>query len=114
MMKNKIKVPGKTVRAEYSWRIRIFPMIFMVILISVNCISQTRLFDNEWRFHHGGMQSAETPGFDDSAWRVVDLPHDWSIEDIPGTGSPFLHHAVSQVGGGYTVGGTGWYRKTFS
>jgi len=22
--------------------------------------------------------------FDDSGWRVIDLPHDWSIEDLPG------------------------------
>ena len=43
----------------------------------------------------------------------VDLPHDWSIEDFPGTDSPFDTDAISQVSGGFTTGGTGWYRKTF-
>ena len=76
--------------------------------------SQIILFDAGWRFHRGGMQAAHDPQFDDSGWRRLDLPHDWSIEDLPGTGSPFDHNAVSQVSGGYTTGGTAWYRKSFS
>jgi len=71
------------------------------------------LFDADWRFHRGGAQGAEAEDFDDSKWRRLDLPHDWSIEDLPGTGSPFQPDAISQVSGGFTVGGTGWYRKTF-
>jgi beta-galactosidase len=72
------------------------------------------LFDNNWRFHKGGALSAEEPSFNDSGWRVIDLPHDWSIEDLPGTDSPFNADAISQVNGGFTTGGTGWYRKTFT
>ena len=71
------------------------------------------LFDNDWRFFRGGAQGGELPHFDDSKWRKIDLPHDWSIEDLPGTGSPFNPAAISQVGGGFTTGGTGWYRKSF-
>ncbi len=71
------------------------------------------LFDNDWRFHKGGAQGANAPGFADSTWRKIDLPHDWSIEDIPGTGSPFSRDAISQVMGGFTTGGLAWYRKTF-
>ncbi len=45
-----------------------------------------------------------TPGFDDSSWRRIDLPHDWGIE------GPF-----SSSGGGGTgrlpFYGIGWYRK---
>jgi beta-galactosidase len=72
------------------------------------------LFDADWRFHRGGAQGAEAPDFDDSGWRKLDLPHDWSIEDLPGTHSPFDPDAISQVSGGFTTGGTGWYRKTFN
>ena len=72
------------------------------------------LFDADWRFHRGGAQGAEAPDFDDSKWRKLDLPHDWSIEDLPGTRSPFDPDAISQVSGGFTTGGTGWYRKTFN
>ncbi|HJQ31434.1 MAG TPA: glycoside hydrolase family 2 TIM barrel-domain containing protein [Pyrinomonadaceae bacterium] len=71
------------------------------------------LFDADWRFFRGGAQGAEGADFDDSRWRTVDLPHDWSIEDLPGKQSPFDPQAISQVSGGFTVGGTGWYRKTF-
>ncbi len=72
------------------------------------------LFDNDWRFFKGGTQGAERLNFDDSGWRKVDLPHDWSIEDLPGSSSPFSKTAISQTGGGFTIGGTAWYRKTFT
>lgn len=71
------------------------------------------IFDSDWRFHRGGSQGAEAADFDDSTWRKLDLPHDWSIEDLPESKSPFNPSAISQVSGGFTTGGTGWYRKTF-
>ncbi len=71
------------------------------------------LFDDNWRFSRGKMQGAEREDFDDSPWRKIDLPHDWSIEDLPGTGSAYRPDAISQVSGGFTTGGTAWYRKTF-
>jgi len=82
-------------------------------LFTLQAQRQTILFDSDWKFHLGGARYAEQPGFDDSSWRKVDLPHDWSIEDLPGTTSPFNRDAISQVSGGFTTGGTGWYRKTF-
>ena len=93
----------------------------LILLFLVNSIiwyssfaqRQTILFDSNWKFHRGGAQFAEQPGFNDSSWRTLDLPHDWSIEDLPGTNSPFNADAISQVSGGFTTGGTGWYRKTF-
>ena len=93
-------------------------VIWLTILCSFLSIysqaqHQTILFDSDWKFHRGGAQFADQPGFDDSSWRKLDLPHDWSIEDLPGTASPFNRDAISQVSGGFTTGGTGWYRKTF-
>ena len=76
--------------------------------------TRTLLFDANWSFHLGGAQGAESPGFDDSQWRKLDLPHDWSIEDLPNTSSPFNPNAISQVNGGFTTGGTAWYRKSFT
>ncbi|MBV8859184.1 MAG: DUF4982 domain-containing protein [Acidobacteria bacterium] len=89
----------------------------LLVLLSVaraqGGVRGVALFDDGWLFHRGGAQGAEAADFDDSGWRRLDLPHDWSIEDLPGKGTPFDPSAVSQVQGGYTVGGTGWYRKTF-
>jgi beta-galactosidase len=84
------------------------------ILMAQNPELGINRFDSGWRFHRGGALSAENPQFDDSGWRLVDLPHDWSIEDMPGTQSPFNRDAISQVSGGFTTGGTGWYRKSFN
>lgn len=69
--------------------------------------------DNDWRFHRGDTTGAENPAFDDSKWRILDIPHDWSIEDIPGTDSPIDSSAAGGLDAGYLVGGTGWYRKSF-
>lgn len=89
-------------------------IVLLFVLLSTGAFSQPKLFDNNWRFHRGGAQGAESPDFDDSGWRIVDLPHDWSIEDLPGSQSPFDKDAISQVSGGFTTGGTGWYRKSFT
>jgi beta-galactosidase len=89
----------------------------LLILLFTGVFAQntgTVLFDNDWRFLRGGAQNAWQAVFADSKWRKIDLPHDWSIEDLPGTASPFSREAISQVGGGFTTGGTGWYRKTFT
>ncbi len=71
-----------------------------------------KLFDSSWRFCKGDTLGAEETDFDDSSWRSLDLPHDWSIEDIPGTNIPVDSNAVGRASTGYTVGGTAWYRKT--
>jgi beta-galactosidase len=92
-------------------------LIFCGLLIFSSGIAAqtnvTKQFDNDWAFYLGGAQGAEQNNFDDSKWRKIDLPHDWSIEDVKGSHSPFSRKAISQVSGGFTTGGTGWYRKTF-
>ncbi|HEX9109144.1 MAG TPA: glycoside hydrolase family 2 TIM barrel-domain containing protein, partial [Longimicrobiales bacterium] len=63
--------------------------------------------DPQWRFKAGDVAGAEAPAFDDRAWRVLDLPHDWSIEGTP---------SQDALGGGqvgYFPMGVGWYRKAF-
>ena len=66
-----------------------------------------KLFDNGWKFHKGDIKGAEQAVFNDSAWRVLDLPHDWSIE------GPFDKNNISGQSLAYLPGGTGWYRKSF-
>src|SRR5215216_1261872 len=96
---------------------RFFLILGFLIFVNSAKAQQTEfeplLFDEGWKFHRGGAQGAEDISFADSAWRTIDIPHDWSIEDVPGTNSPFQRDAESQVNGGFTSGGTGWYRKTF-
>ena len=40
-------------------------------------------FDEGWLFYRGDASGAEQVSFDDSNWRALDVPHDWSIEDLP-------------------------------
>ncbi len=88
--------------------------LVVCILISFQCFAQRKiLFDEGWRFHRGDVENAQQENFRDNSWRHIDLPHDWSIEDLPGTGSPFNPDAINGVSIGFTSGGIGWYRKTF-
>ncbi|HSH92866.1 MAG TPA: beta galactosidase jelly roll domain-containing protein, partial [Roseimicrobium sp.] len=45
--------------------------------------TRDRSFDSGWHFLRADAPGAEAPGFDDSTWRALDVPHDWSIEDLP-------------------------------
>lgn len=99
---------------------------------------ETVSLDRGWKFHfgHAGDPSkdfnfgianlfsksgkaegtAVDPGFDDSGWRTLDLPHDWAVE------LPFVFsrnfdvqsHGYKPVGGLFPETSIGWYRKHFS
>ncbi|MGW2834293.1 glycoside hydrolase family 2 TIM barrel-domain containing protein [Streptomyces sp. NPDC001286] len=56
----------------------------------------------------GAYADAPDPGYDDSAWREVAVPHDWSIEQTPTT-----EHGTTS-GTGFFPGGLGWYRLAFT
>ena len=76
----------------------------------MNGVSRDRkeLLDFGWRFLKGEAPVGSVkPDFDDGKWRIVDLPHDWSIEGIPSKDEP------SGGDGGYRPNGKGCYRKTF-
>ena len=75
---------------------------------SVTSASPARItedFDATWLFSKGDFASAMMPAFDDSNWRILNLPHDWSVE------GPFSTDYGS--GNGFVPGGVGWYRKHF-
>ena len=72
---------------------------------------QAQLLNDDWRFllvdsawNVSESPDMKNPDFDDSRWRRVTLPHDWSVEQpmSPDKGSCQ----------GYLPGGVGWYRKT--
>lgn len=65
-------------------------------------------FDRDWKFMLADSADFSSPDFNDSAWRQLDLPHDWAIEGDFSIDNP------SGTGGGALPGGIGWYRKTFS
>lgn len=68
----------------------------------------TESFDANWLFLKADARNAEQVGFDDSGWRKLDVPHDWSIE------GPFAETNRTGGGGAFLPGGVGWYRKHFT
>lgn len=74
-------------------------------------------FNEGWLFMEDSTIVASTSEFDDTDWRTVDLPHDWSVEDYAVQDSvhigPFFKSMIKGEDVGYLRGGTGWYRKRF-
>ena len=96
---------------------------FLITLLTLTATakpdSRESSFDADWRFLRADAPGAEQPDFNDSTWRALDVPHDWSIEDLPPSDTserigPFDWNK-SEGGGstGHVLGGTGWYRKHF-
>ena len=60
----------------------------------------------QWHFTLADEPEAWAKGFDDTGWRQVSVPHDWSVEQ------PFAE--ANSSGTGYLPGGIGWYRAHVS
>ncbi|QEM14587.1 DUF4982 domain-containing protein [Mucilaginibacter rubeus] len=83
----------------------------MLMLAALKPFAQTRQkldFDKSWRFNLGAVENGEKTTLDDSKWRTLNLPHDWSIEGTFSKDNPATPE------GGALPGGIGWYRKTFT
>lgn len=99
-------------------------VLLSIIIIQESFASEYRkiLFNDNWKFHRGCVANAEQISYNDTQWRVLDLPHDWSVEPVPVqkegiTIGPFSQLNESGAGGadtGQSLGGEGWYRKKFT
>jgi beta-galactosidase len=64
-----------------------------------------RSLDANWRFSLGDPIGAQAAVLDDTGWRSLNVPHDWSIEGE--------YNAANATGayGAYLPSGIGWYRR---
>ena len=105
---------------------QILSFILLIFLLSTCSMQNSsnfqayedRLFDSGWKFKKGDIAQAELPEFDDSDFRNLSLPHDWSIEfnsiqDEDHIG-PFVKGIKDSTSTGNIEGGIGWYRKHFA
>ncbi len=88
--------------------------IFLLILFSSALLTaagkERRIvnFDRDWKFNLGEVANGYDVKFNDSQWRKLNVPHDWSIE------GEFSEKNPATPGGGALPGGIGWYRKSFT
>ncbi len=90
----------------------VYILLMFTMVISINNKINGQSSDREvqnfnfgWKFFKGDISDGQNPGLNDSDWRTLDLPHDWSIE------GPFDKEYAS--GTGFLPAGIGWYRKSF-
>ena len=95
---------------------KLYPFLFCVIILMQSSAvfsaaptppRQRLLMDFGWKFSLTDTVGADKAAFNDSKWRTLNLPHDWSIEN------EFIANAPTGGGGGYLPTGVGWYRKHF-
>lgn len=84
-----------------------------LLVIITGCTNKSAVrniekFNCNWKFSLSDSTIYRLNNFDDSQWRVLNLPHDWSIE------GSFSSSAPAGTGGGALPGGIGWYRKYFT
>lgn len=83
----------------------------LVVASSLTLMASARVtgdFDSGWKFFQGAAPGAEVSNYDDAAWILVNLPHDWSIA------GPFSETNKTGGAGAFLPGGVAWYRKHFS
>jgi beta-galactosidase len=113
------------------------PAFAQVAATEANSLRERLLLDYGWRFALGNANDPDKdfgfgklsregtyakagrvtgpaqPRFDDSAWRKVDLPHDWAVE-LPFVNDPILvEHGAKPLGREYPETSIGWYRREF-
>jgi len=112
--------------------------ILLFLLLCLTAGAQERLFDDGWKFALGDASSPAKDfgrgteyfnyltkaasihntgpyavAFDDSAWKDVQLPHDWVV-DLPFAPEASHSHGYKTVGWKYPATSVGWYRKHFT
>ncbi|MDB5132456.1 MAG: beta-galactosidase [Mucilaginibacter sp.] len=102
-------LPGK---AFFKKVVRLFCLPLAFVLFTLGGYGQQGRtvadFDKGWHFHLGDVSGGEKAGVNDGNWRVLNLPHDWSIE------GKFSKDNPASPEGGALPGGIGWYRKMFT
>lgn len=107
-------------------RIALIFCAVMALLPAVAAGDASRIVETlnfDWRFHAGDAAGAERPGYDDSGWQVVTVPHDFQISQpwvAPEKGekadnSDVASNVKSRLSSrGFKEMGIGWYRKTIT
>lgn len=88
--------------------IQSFIAFFLCVFAANTGYCEIRIpFNDNWKFQLGDRPECSSPDFNDSSWRVIDVPHDWSIEGRYDRRNP------SGPQGGFMPCGIAWYRKSF-
>ena len=92
------------VRSQSSTQMSSEPELVYISTVD-NPAVRVQNFNENWKFYLGDASGADGEQFDDSAWKNVDLPHDYSIDQE--------YTTAGEAESGYKLGGIGWYRKNF-
>ncbi|TSE04718.1 sugar-binding domain-containing protein [Aquimarina algiphila] len=93
---------------------RLFYLLLSILSVFSSCTNNnegiSRViedFNYDWRFYLGDEPEAYKLSFNDTNWTVLNVPHDWSIEE------GYQKEGETAASSGFVPGGIGWYRKSF-
>src|SRR5579885_1530863 len=112
---------GLAVPGRYSGVVRGASQIALGLLMVVGLHAAAprieKTINRDWTFQYFPAEqpdlSPAQPGYDDSRWPAVALPHTWSTYETTGDLHPFIRSAAEKDDS-YWWCGWGWYRKRFT
>ncbi|MCD7898929.1 MAG: DUF4982 domain-containing protein [Bacteroides sp.] len=107
-------------------KFKLVPILSLLCCLNTLYAQRTeQLLEKNWKFSKGDFPEAMNPGFNDSRWETVTVPHDWAIygpfdreHDLQTVAVTQNFEKVASVKTGRTGGlpyvGMGWYRTQFT
>ena len=89
------------------WKLIVAITLFALTFTTAVCAAEKNIND-DWRFFLGDDATAKEVMYNDTNWRTLRVPHDWSFEQ------GYSQHGAQKDKGGYLSGGIGWYRRTLT
>ncbi|MEJ2052123.1 MAG: beta-galactosidase, partial [Calditrichota bacterium] len=116
-------------------KLAVFTLLCLGIIFGQDVVRQELAMDSGWRFALGHANDPEkdfgystayfthfakagygdgpaSTNFDDRAWRVLDLPHDWCVE-LKFNQKGGHSHGYKGIGHNFPENSIGWYRRSF-
>ncbi len=112
-------------KSRIAWLIMLLSISYQWVAAQNSPVRERLLLDNGWRFYLGDITppvikghnesynnakagkawGAAAPEYNDNQWRLLNLPHDWAVEQG--------FDSTENLSQGYRKRGIGWYRRHF-
>jgi beta-galactosidase len=103
------KAGRERIRLDQGWRFSLGNAADVSKDFGYGAMARERPFSKQGQF-----SKVTSEEFDDTSWRLVDLPHDWAVELPFDSTKPLPEQCGRPMGPEFPDTSIGWYRKSFN
>jgi beta-galactosidase len=103
------KAGRERIRPDQGWRFSLGNAADVSKDFGYGAMARERPFSKQGQF-----SKVTSEEFDDTSWRLVDLPHDWAVELPFNSTKPLPEQGGRPMGREFPDTSIGWYRKSFT